>query len=91
VVRLLNGNLTGAPPCYPTAESLRQALDPQNFVRSRPIYGGPAPEEVRRRLAEFRAALQRDDADYQAARRQIDRAKEKLEAAVEAVLDLAAR
>ena len=78
-------------PVHLSAESLRQALDPQNFVRSRPIYGGPAPEEVRRRLAEFRAALQRDDADYQAARRQIDRAKEKLEAAVEAVLDLAAR
>lgn len=34
-----------------TAEELRQALDPEHFVRIRSVPGGPSPDEVRRALA----------------------------------------
>ena len=33
-----------------SAEELQQTLSPENFVRVRTIYGGPAPEETRRAL-----------------------------------------
>jgi argininosuccinate lyase len=66
--------------------SLRAALDPEHFVRSRTLYGGPAPEEALRQIEEFRATLARDEREVQAARRRLEEARAKLEAAVDAVL-----
>ncbi|WP_042166340.1 argininosuccinate lyase [Paenibacillus gorillae] len=37
-------------PLKLSAESLRKALDPENFVRVRTLQGGPAPSELRRAL-----------------------------------------
>jgi argininosuccinate lyase len=68
------------------AESLCRALDPEEFVRSRTLYGGPAPEEALRRLHDFREDLRRDEAAYQAARRHVDEARAKLESAVDALV-----
>jgi argininosuccinate lyase len=66
--------------------SLREALDPEHFVKSRTLHGGPAPVEARRQIKEFRAALERDREELEAARRTIAEAHKKLEAAVDAVL-----
>ena len=73
-------------PVHLSAESLRRALDPEHFVKSRTLHGGPAPEEARRQIEEFRATLARDNAELEGARRRLDEARAKLEAAVDAVL-----
>ena len=67
-------------------ESLRKAVDPENFVRERAIFGGPAPQEVLRRLADFRATLARDEATYTDARQRVDEARRKLESAIDALV-----
>jgi argininosuccinate lyase len=67
-------------------ESLQKALDPRHFVTSRTLYGGPAPDEVREQLVEFRARLELDEAERAAASRQIAEALQKLEAAIDALL-----
>lgn len=41
-------------------EALQAALDPENFVRTRTLYGGPGPDEVRRRLPDYQASLRSD-------------------------------
>jgi len=76
-------------PVALSREALRKAIDPENFVRERPIFGGPAPEEVRRRLADFRAALARDDRTYEEMQRRVDGARQQLEAAIDALLSAA--
>ncbi len=73
-------------PVHLSEESLRKAVDPENFVGARSIFGGPAPEEVLRRLADFRAALTRDDEVYQEVRRQVAGAHQKLESAIDALV-----
>ena len=67
-------------------ESLKRALDPANFIASRTLIGGTAPQEVRRQLAECRAGLTRDETEALAARRQIQEATQKLEAAIDALV-----
>jgi argininosuccinate lyase len=74
-------------PVRLSEESLKRALDPEHFVRSRTIYGGPAPEETRRQIADFRATLEHDEAEYQAARQHVDMARAKLEAEIDALLN----
>lgn len=69
-----------------STESLKRSLDPANFVASRTLIGGTAPQEVRRQLAECRAVLGRDETDARAARRQIQEAAHKLEAAIDALV-----
>jgi argininosuccinate lyase len=73
-------------PVHLSEESLRRALDPERFITSRTLYGGPAPEEARRQIDEYRARLARDDGEIGAARRHLDEARAKLETAVDAVL-----
>jgi len=73
-------------PVHLSEESLRKAVDPENFVGARAIFGGPAPEEVLRRLADFRTALTRDEQAYQEVRRQVDGAHQKLESAIDALV-----
>lgn len=67
-------------------EALRAALDPRHFVESRTLYGGPAPAQVRERLADFRAALERDESHHRELREHRDAAAAKLEAAIDALL-----
>ncbi|MFN2453116.1 MAG: argininosuccinate lyase [Pyrinomonadaceae bacterium] len=50
-----------------TAEDLRTALDPENFVKVRKIFGGTAPEETRRAAA-FEREREQDDEEWFAAR-----------------------
>jgi argininosuccinate lyase len=69
-----------------SAESLKRSLDPANFVASRTLVGGTAPEEVRRQLAECRASLTRDETEATAARQKIQEAAQKLEAAIDALV-----
>ena len=49
-----------------SAEALSRALDPMEFVERRTLYGGPAPEECRRRMAEYEARLREDEASVAA-------------------------
>ena len=44
-----------------SAEELQQTLSPENFVRVRTIYGGPAPEETRRALEIERQQSESDE------------------------------
>lgn len=66
--------------------SLERSLDPANFVASRTLVGGTAPQEVQRQLAECRASLARDETEVIAARQKIQEAAQKLEAAIDALL-----
>lgn len=45
-----------------TPDDVRDALDPEHFVRIRSVLGGPAPEETRRALAAERAREADDEA-----------------------------
>lgn len=66
--------------------ALREALDCMNFVRTRTLYGGPAPETVREQLPEYRESL-RDDDEWLAERRQSQRnAEQALESAIDGLI-----
>jgi argininosuccinate lyase len=44
-----------------TAKELSDALSAERFVSIRTIFGGPAPDETRRALADIRAGEDRDE------------------------------
>lgn len=67
-------------------ESLQKALDPVEFVNGRTLYGGPAPEECRRRLPEYRAQLQVDQTSVEEKEKRLKQAVEKQEQAIDALL-----
>jgi argininosuccinate lyase len=75
------GEPVGLPP-----EVLQNALDPVAFVNGRILYGGPAPEECQRRLPEYRAQLQGDQAAVTEKERRLTQALEKQEKAIAALL-----
>jgi len=60
-----------------TADELREALDPEHFVRIRSIPGGPSPEELRRALL-----------DQEAARKQAEEWTERANAALASKLEM---
>ncbi len=66
--------------------SLRAALDPEHFVRARKLYGGPAPEQVRERIAEMEANLGADRRTVDALADRLAQAAAKLEAAIDRIL-----
>jgi argininosuccinate lyase len=66
--------------------ALQKALDPVAFVNGRTLYGGPAPEECRRRLPEYRAQLHRDQALVGEKEVRLKQAAEKQETAIDALL-----
>ena len=66
--------------------TLEKALDPVEFVKGRTLYGGPAPEECRRRLVDFHAQLSEDQASVQDKERRLDAAVQELERAIDALL-----
>ena len=67
-------------------EALDRALDPVNFVNSRTLHGGPAPEEGQRTADEFRGKLDEDLAAVRKKRKRLATASEKLEKAIDALL-----
>ena len=69
------------------AEVVRKALDPVENVRIRCIVGGPAPVEVRRMIEERRDALAGDRDHLEQRKRRLAKAAERLQAAVEAIVD----
>ncbi len=70
-------------PVRLSAEALRDALDPAACVHRRTLYGGPAPEEVTRRLPEYEAVLTEDGAKLAAAREGVRRGAAALEEAIQ--------
>ena len=68
-------------------EALRRALDPVEFVNRRTLYGGPSPEECLRRLPEYRAQLEQDEAMVEEKSKGLSQAADKLERAIDALVD----
>jgi argininosuccinate lyase len=69
-------------------ESIRRALDPERFIAARTLRGGPAPEESLRQAGLFAAGLAIDDAVAHAIHSRLDEADRRLEAAIDAILDV---
>ncbi len=67
-------------------EALARALDPMAFVERRTLYGGPAPEECRRRMSEYRDRLREDEASVEERRRRLAEASESLESAIDGIV-----
>lgn len=61
-----------------SAEDVRDALDPEHFVRVRAVLGGPAPDETRRALSVEREREADDEAWHSATAGTLARASEKL-------------
>jgi argininosuccinate lyase len=73
-------------PVRLSEDALLAALDPEHFVRTRTLFGGPAPDEAQRRLPEYHVRLTADQgwiAERQ--QRQAD-AERMLEEAVDALI-----
>jgi argininosuccinate lyase len=66
--------------------TLREALDPEAAVRKRTLYGGPAPAEVRKRIAEYEACLAAHRSAWEKAREPVEAGKTKLRQAVETLI-----
>lgn len=73
-------------PAGLSAQSLAASLDPVVAVHRRTLYGGPAPEEVKLRLHEYRQALAQDVEQLQAAQRNVAAGLQRLESAIDALL-----
>ena len=73
-------------PLHLDEKSLRNGLDPVRFVKARTLYGGPAPAESKRRIRGFRSALNRDRKTVLDLRERLQKAEEKLEKAVDAII-----
>jgi len=74
-------------PVNLSAEALEAALDPEHFIRSRTLFGGPGPDEVRRRLPEYEAGLQ-SDIDWLTRVREAQQASsDSLESAIDALVN----
>ena len=67
-------------------EALARALDPMAFVERRTLYGGPAPEECRRRMVEYEARLREDEESVEERKRRLDESAGKLESAIDAII-----
>jgi argininosuccinate lyase len=73
-------------PAGLSEDVIRRALDPRHFVAARDLYGGPAPEAVRRGVKELRSNLRRDEAAREGALERVTSAQRDLELAVDALL-----
>ncbi len=73
-------------PAGLSAESLRVSLDPVAAVNRRTLFGGPAPDEVKRRLPEYDAKLEADREKNVAARKQVHAGLDRLEQAVDQLI-----
>jgi argininosuccinate lyase len=68
------------------SEKLRDSLDPTLGVHRRTLYGGPAPSEVAKRMAEYHEILASDTAKFEAARQPVLDGKRLQEEALDALL-----
>ena len=66
--------------------TLAAALDATNFITGRTLYGGPAPEESRRRLPEYQARLERDTETLDGVVSRLGAADEAMEQAIDALV-----
>ena len=73
-------------PVGMSATALQKALDPAEFVNGRTLFGGPAPEECRLRLVDFRTRLREDQASVQEKQRRLEEAAARMEHAIDALL-----
>ncbi len=69
-----------------SAESLKKSLDPAEFVKGRTLYGGPAPEEVLRRISDFQEKLKRDREKVTAWQNKLKEAARKMERAIDTLI-----
>ncbi|MFG1950327.1 argininosuccinate lyase [Micromonospora sp. NPDC048830] len=69
-----------------TAEQFADAMDARAFVARRTLYGGPAPDAVRRENAEFTDRLAADRTRIDGLRRQVSGAEVALETAIDTIL-----
>ena len=67
-------------------EALEKALDPVNFITGRTLYGGPAPEECRRRLPEYHTQLDADQRWVAATESRLREAEKTLERAIDVLV-----
>ena len=73
-------------PVRLSGEALDLALDPVEFVKGRTVYGGPAPEECRRRLPEYHDKLNQDRVSIQQMERRLTNAAAEQERAIDGLL-----
>lgn len=73
------------------AKTIRDALDPERFIASRTLRGGPAPAESLRQADHFAAGLAADEATVAAIEAHLAGAAARLEAAVDAITGLPSR
>jgi argininosuccinate lyase len=66
--------------------SLQQALDPVAFVNRRTLFGGPAPDETRNRLRDYRALLEKDEQELAGLRTHVADGARRLESAIDRLL-----
>ena len=67
-------------------EALEKALDPVNFITGRTLYGGPAPEECRRRLPEYHTQFDADQRWVAATESRLREAEKTLERAIDVLV-----
>ena len=65
---------------------LEKALDPEEFVNGRTLYGGPAPEECQRRLPEYHSQLISDRTEVGNKQKRLKDAADKLESAIDVLV-----
>ncbi len=63
-----------------------KALDPVEFVNARTLYGGPSPEECRRRIPEYKAQLEANEKSLTGRQQRLEEARVKQERAIDALL-----
>ena len=68
-------------------ESLRKALDPMEFIKGRTLYGGPAPEESKKRIVDLSRNLEGDKEAVSVIRSRLQDANVKLERAIDGIID----
>ncbi len=67
-------------------EAFQKALDPAEFVNARKLYGGPAPDECRRRLPEYHLQLRTDQQWIVDTEGKLRQAAERLERAIDSLV-----
>ena len=67
-------------------KSLKKALNPVEFVKGRTLYGGPAPEEMLRRIPDFQERLEQDRKKLDMRQKKLREAAQKLEDAINTLI-----
>lgn len=73
-------------PANLTNAEIARALDPGNFIASRTLQGGPAPQESLRQANLFEELLRRDEGEVQAIEARLAKAQRDLREAADAII-----